>query len=150
MSPPSFFRRKKKEDKPKEKKRAEPKKKNILGQLCGKDSELYEALSRTILLNPDQALEEGIDSYVEKATEFENKGNPQGARILYRLAGEIALYEGKADQVQTLFKKCAETETDPEMKQVYGFYKDERNLDKALKVAKEYYAQMPGLAEKRA
>jgi len=140
MSPLGFFRRKKKEEKAGE--MIEPKEKTLLEQLCGGDSELYEALSRTILLNPFQALKEGIDSFVQKAKEFEEKGNNLLARTQYRMAGELALYEGNADQVQAFFKKCADTETEPEMKKVYEFYTRKKNLDKAVKVAKEYYSRL--------
>jgi len=147
MSPPSFLRRKKKEEKLET--TAKPQEKTLLEQLCGQDSELYEALSTTILLNPALALEEGIDSYVKKATEFEEKGNSLRARIMYQVAGQLALYEGKTDQVQTFFKKCAETETNPEMKKVFEFYTKKKNLDKAVKVAKEYYARTFAHREKK-
>jgi len=141
MSPPSFFRRKKEEKTEKVERKARPPEKTLLEQLCGEDSELYEVLSRTMLTDPSQALQEGIDLYLQKAAGFEEKGNLLRARILYSTAGQIALYEGKADQVQTFFKKCAQTETNPEMKKIYEFYTNKKNLDKALKIAKEYYAR---------
>jgi len=147
MSPLGFFKRKKKEEKMKE--RAEKEEKTLLEQLCGEDSELYEVLSRTILLDPAQALQEGLDSYAQKATEYEEKGNPLRAKIMYKVAGQIALYEGKTNQVQTFFKKCAETETGPEMKKVYEFYTKKKNLEKAVRLAKEYYAKTSALAEKK-
>jgi len=147
MSSLGFFRRRKVEERLE--KKAKPEEKTLLEQLCGEDSELYEALSRTILLNPDQVLQEGIDSYVQKATEFEEKGSPLKARIHYQVAGQIALYEGKTDQAQKFFRKCAETETSPEMKKVFEFYTKKKNLDKAVKVAKEYYARMSTLTEKK-
>jgi len=148
MSPPGFFRRKKTEEKVKEK--AIPEEKTLLEQLCGEDSELYAALSRTLLLNPDRALKEGMDSYVQRATDFEEKGSTLRARIMYQMAGQIALYEGKTDHVQTFFKKCANTETDPEMKRVYEFYTKKKNLNKAVKVAKEYYARTSAPSAKKA
>jgi len=147
MSPLGFFRRKKKEEKVE--KTAKSEEKTLLEHLCGEDSELYAALSRTILLNPAQALKESTDSYAQKAAEFEEKGNLMRARILYQVAGETALYEGKTDQVQTFFKKCADTETNPEMKKVYEFYTKKKNLDKAVKVAKEYYARTSPSTEKK-
>lgn len=139
MSSLGFFRRKKKEEKVAEKKKLEEK--TLLKQLCGDDSELYEVLTRTLLLNPARVLKEGIDSYAQKAAEFEQKGDRLRARIMYKMAGEIALYEGKTDQVQAFFQKCAETETDPEMKKVYEFFTKKKNSDKAVKIAKEYYSR---------
>ena len=147
MSPLGFFKRKKKEEKVEEK--AKPEEKTLLKQLCGEDSELYETLSRTILLNPAQALKEGVDSYLQKAKEFEEKGDPLRARIMYQVAGEVALYEGKTDQVQKFFKKCVETETNPEMQKVYQFYTNKKNLDKAVTVARKYYAQRSSPSEEK-
>jgi len=147
MDSPSFLKRKKEEEKPKEK--AKPEEKTLLEQLCGEDSELREALNKAILLNPDLAVKEGLDSYVQKAREFEEKGNFWRAKIMYQMAGQIALYEGRTDQVQTFFNKCAEFETIPEMKKVYEFYTKRRNLEKAVKVAKEYYAKASSHTEKK-
>jgi len=146
MCPLGFFKRKKKE----EQEKAKPEEKTLLEQLCGEDSELYEALSRTTLLNPSQALEQGIESYVRQAKEFEERGNPLRARIMYQMAGQIALHEGKTDQVQEFFKKCAETETNPEMKKAYEFYTTKKNLSKAVTTAKEYYAKTSVTMEKKA
>ena len=147
MSRLGFFRRKKKEEKVE--KKAKTEEKTLLERLCGDDSELYKVLSRTILVNPSLALQEGMNSYIQKAKELEEKGKPLTARVLYQAAGQIALYEGKAYQVQTFFKKCAETETNPEMKKIYEFYTKEKNLNKAVKVAKEYYERMSTLTEEK-
>jgi len=147
MSSLGLFRRKKEETKVTEK--AKPEEETLLKQLCGDDLELYEVLSRTILLNPAQAVKAGIDSYIQRAAEFEQKGDTRRARIMYQMAGELALYEGKTNQVQAFFKKCADTETNPEMKKTYEFYTRKRNLDKAMKVAKEYYTRTSAPPEKK-
>lgn len=140
MGPPSFFRRKKKAEK-KEEKTPKSTEKSLLEELCKGDNELLSALSRTVLLDPRRLQKEGVDSYVEKAQEFEEKKDFLRARIDYQAAGEVALYEGKLAQVQKFFKKCAELESNPEYKQVFTYYSKKANAEKALKTAQEYYAR---------
>ena len=113
----------------------------MLEELCRGDNELLSALSRTVLLDPRRLQEEGVDSYVEKAQEFEEKKDFLRARVNYQAAGEVALYEGKLAQVQKFFKKCAELESNPEYKQVFTYYSKKANAEKALKTAQEYYAR---------
>jgi len=117
MGPPSFFRRKKEAEK-KEEKTPKSTEKSLLEELCRGDNELLSTLSRTVLLDPRRLQEEGVDSYVEKAQEFEEKKDFLRARVNYQAAGEVALYEGKLAQVQKFFKKCAELESKPEYKHV--------------------------------
>jgi len=140
MVPPGFFRRKK-EAKKKEEKTPEPTEKSLLEELCKDDTELLSALRHTVLLNPSRLSEEGIDSYIEKAQEFEKKKDFLRARVNYQAAGEIALYEGKLTQVQKFFKKCAELESNPEYKKVFAYYSKKANAEKALKTAQEYYTR---------
>ena len=140
MGPPSFFRRKKKAEK-KEEKTPKSTEKSLLEELCRGDNELLSALSHTVLLDPRRLQEEGVDSYVEKAQEFEEKKDFLRARVNYQAAGEVALYEGKLAQVQKFFKKCAELESNPEYKQVFTYYSKKANAEKALKTAQEYYAR---------
>ncbi len=142
MGPPSFFRRKKKvEEKKKEKKTPESTEKSLLEELCKGDAELFSVLSHTVLLDPFRLLDEGLSSYVERAQEFEEKKDFERARVQYRAAGEIALYEGNLAQVQKFFKKCAELESNPEFQKIFAYFTKKANAEKALKVAQEYYAQ---------
>ncbi len=140
MGPLGFFRRRKKAEK-KEEKTPKPTEKSLLEELCRGDTELLSALNHTVLLDPLRLHEEGIDSYIEKAQEFEKNKDFLRARINYQAAGEIALYEGNLAQVQKFFKKCAELESNPEYKKVFVYYSKKANAEKALKIAQEYYTR---------
>ena len=140
MGPLGFFRRRKEAEK-KEEKTPESTEKSLLQELCKGDTELFSVLNHTVLLNPSRLSEEGIDSYIEKAQEFEKKKDFLRARIHYQVAGELALYEGKLTQVQKFFKKCAELESNPEYKKVFEYYSKKANAEKALKLAQEYYTR---------
>jgi len=121
---------------------------SLLEKLCGSDVELLNALSRTLLLNPERLSDKGIDFYVKEAEGFEKKNDPLRARIHFQAAGELALYEGKLDQARKFFKKCAELESDPEYKRVFNYFSRKANAEKALKIAQEYYAQAAKTAKK--
>lgn len=140
MGPLGFFRRKKKVE-GREKETTESTEKSLLQELCKDDTELFSVLNHTVLLNPSRLSEEGIDTYIEKAQEFEKKKDFLRARIHYQVAGEIALYEGKLTQVQKFFKKCAELESDPEYKKIFDYYSKKANAEKALKLAQAYYTR---------
>jgi hypothetical protein len=142
-----LFRRKKKAAE--EEKTPGSIKKSLLEELCQGDTELFSALSHTVLLNPSRLSKEGIDSLIKKAQEFEKKDDLLRARINYQAAGEIALYEGKLAQVQKFFKKCAQLESNSEYKKVFAFYSKKANAEKALKIAQEYYAQTAKSPERK-
>jgi hypothetical protein len=135
-----FFRRKK-EIETKEEKTSKPTEKPLLEELCKGDTKLFHALSRTVLLNPQRLLKEGMDHHIKEAEKFEKKKDFLRARIHFQAAAEIALYEGNLEQVQKFFKKCAELEPNPEYKKVFTYYSRKANAEKALKIAQEYYAQ---------
>lgn len=139
MGPLGLFRRKKEEKK--EGKTLKSSEKSLLEELCRGDTELFSVLSHTVLLNPLRLSEEGIDSYIEKAQEFEKNKNFLKARINYQAAGEIALYKGELAQVQKFFKKCAELESNSEYKKIFVYYSKKANAEKALKIAQEYYTR---------
>lgn len=147
MGPLGFFRRRRKEAE-KEEEKTESTEKSLLQELCKGDTELFSVLNHTVLLNPSRLSEKGIDSYIEKAQEFEKKKDFLRARINYQAAGEIALYEGKLTQVQKFFKKCAELESNPEYKKVFAYYSKKANAEKALKLAQEYYTRTAKPIEK--
>ncbi len=143
MGPLGFFKRRKKAKKKEEKEKGTPEsaEKSLLEELCGSDTELLFALNHTVLLDPSSLREEGIDSYIEKAQEFEKNKDFLKARINYQAAGEIALYEQKLAQVQKLFSKCEELASDPEYRKVFAYFSTKANAEKALKIAQEYYAK---------
>ncbi len=141
MTPPPLFRRKKTPEKKKET-TAEPTQKTLLDELCSDDTELQNALSRTLLLNPETTLKEGMNFYAKKAQELEEAQKSREARIAYQLAGEIALYEGRQAQMQKFFKKAAEVDPECKYKKVYEYLSSKENAQRAIAVAKEYYAKM--------
>jgi len=130
-----IFRKKEKEQK------KETVQKTLLEELCGGDSELYQALSRTILLNPEMTAREGINSYAEKAQQYEKTGDNVRARVAYQAAGEISLYEGKLAQMQKFFKKAAEVDPNYVNRNVFEYYGKKENAERALAVAREFYAK---------
>jgi len=144
MTPLRIFRRKEKEEKEVEKKAKEapiPARKTLLEDLCKGDTELYNALSRTLLLNPEMTKNAGeIDARAGKAQEYENNKDFVKARIEFQVAGELALYEGKTAQVQKWFKKAAEVDPAYPNKNVFDYLAKKENADKAITVAQEYYA----------
>jgi hypothetical protein len=116
-----------------------PVQKTILDELCGGDKDLLEALSRTIMVNPEATLKEGIDSHVEKAQQYEKSGDIVRARVSYQVAGEIALYEGNAAQTQEFFKKAAEVDPNYSNKKLFDYFGKKKNAERAVSVAKEFY-----------
>jgi hypothetical protein len=148
MGPLGFFRRKKEVEKKEAEKTTQSTGKSLLEELCGGDADLLSALSYTVLLDPSRLHAEGIDSYIERAQEFEKKKDFLRARINYQAAGEIALYEGKLAQVQKFFRKCAELESSPEYKKIFAYFSKKANAEKALKVAQEYYNRTVKFMEK--
>ncbi len=149
MTPFGIFRKKEKKEQAEAKEQPpkkggeakQPTQKTLLEELCGKDRQLYEVLTRTIMLNPKIAVEEGADSYVEKAQTHEKDGNHAQARIAYQMAGEISLYEGKLQQIQRFFKKAAEIDPEYSNRTIFEFFSKKENAERAIAVAKEFYAK---------
>jgi len=146
MTPLGIFRKKEKEE-TKEAPTEQPVQKTLLEDLCGNDKELYEVLSRTILLNPQITTKGGVDSYIEKAQEHEKTGENMKARISYQAAGEISLYEGKLAQVQKFFKKAADVDPNYENRKVFDYFSKKENAERALAIAQEFYTKTGKTAE---
>jgi len=140
MTPLRLFRKKEKNT-PEKEKTTEPKEKTLLDQLCAGDKNLQEALSQTLLLNPETTAKEGIDAYATKAQEHEAAQKPTRARIAYQIAGEIALYEGKLTQMQKYFKKAAEVDPECPYRNVFEYLSKKENAERALKIAQEFYTK---------
>jgi len=141
MTPLGIFKGRKKETERKVEKKI--KEKTLLEELCKGDNELYSALSRTLLLNPETTKKTGeMDARVEKAQEYEKNKDYLRARIAYQVAGELALFEGKAAQVQKLFKKAAEIDPSYPNRSFFEFLAKKENVEKAIAVAQEYYERM--------
>lgn len=144
MAPFRIWRRKKEEA---EAKTAEPAQKTVLEKLCGDDKQLLNALSRTIMLNPEATVKEGMESYVEKAQGHEKAGNNMRARIAYQVAGEIALYEGKLSEVQKFFKKAAEADPNYAQVKVFEYLAKKGNAERAIAVSHRFYTEAGKLKE---
>lgn len=127
----------------------EPVQKPLLQELCGDDDELYQVLSRTVLMNPQMTMKDGIDAYIEKARSFEEEGNHIRARIAYQAAGEISQFEGKLAQTQEFFKKAADATPDFANKKFFEYYSKKKNAERALAVAQEYYTKTGKREEKK-
>lgn len=148
MAPLGVFRKKEKEEK-KETVKPQSAEKTLLKELCGDDSELYEVSITAILLNPEMAVKEGANYYIEKAREYEKAKAHVKARIAYQAAGEISLYEGKLSQAQEFFKKAAEVDPDYAYREVFKYFNKKENAKRALAVAQEFYARTGKRTEKR-
>jgi len=138
MASVGIFKKRKKETEERVEKKVEEK--TLLEELCKGDNELYSALSRTLLLNPEMTKKAGeMDARVEKAQEYEKNKDYLRARIEYQVAGELALLEGKTAQVQKLFKKAAEIDPTYPNRSIFEFFAKKENVAKAIAVAQEYY-----------
>ena len=142
MTPLGLFRRKEKTETRKDTQaKSKTETQTLLDQLCGNNKELHEALSRTLLLNPETTVKEGIEPHIEKAEQYEKEQRTTNARIEYQLAGQIALHEGKLPQVQKYFKKAAELEPDSPYTKAFEYFSKKENAEKAVAVAQEFYAK---------
>ncbi len=139
---PFGISRKKAKDEKKETALTQPAQKTLLEELCGGNDELYQALSRTILLNPKVTAKEGIDFHFEKAQEHEKNGDNMRARIEYHVAGELALYEEKMALAQKFFKKAAEVDPNFEHRKVFEYLSKKENAERALAIAQEFYTKI--------
>jgi len=143
MTPLGIFRRKEKAEKPKQaSKEQEKAQESLLEQLCKGDNELLDVLSRTLLLDAEITRDQAdVDARAENAQGYEKNKDNVRARVEYQAAGELALYEGKTALAQKYFKKAAEVDPTYVHKNVYDFFAKKENAEKAVAVAREYYAQ---------
>ena len=82
-----------------------------LEEACGDDKEVYEALFETMYLDP-RKIKMTIDQALDKAKEFEKEKNINRARVLFDIAGGLAIYEGNAAKVKQFFSKSAKLNPD--------------------------------------
>jgi hypothetical protein len=133
-----WFKRKPKEEKVEEKKEEKPRA-DFLREACGDDERLYSALLMSRLLDPQRVLTAAggvtktLKDYVKEGKEHEKKGDNIRARVMYRVAGGLALYEGDLEQVKRNFKKCAELYND----QTYMVIVE--NPKKAINIVRQTY-----------
>ena len=120
-----LLRRKKTEEKSPEETTTE------LEKFLANDKETYEALRRTMLLDPKK-VEVSMKEAVEKAKELEKLGDALRARVWYEVAGGLAIYERDIKKVKEYFSKCAKLSPNVE-------YPILKNTEGAVQKAQEYY-----------
>ncbi|HML03168.1 MAG TPA: hypothetical protein VK487_07325 [Candidatus Bathyarchaeia archaeon] len=82
-----------------------------LEEICGDDKEVYEALLETMYLDP-RKIKITIDQALDKAKDFEKEKNAHRARVMYDIAGGLAIYEGNAVKVKQFFSKSSKLNPD--------------------------------------
>jgi len=129
------LRGKKAEEKPTKEQPAEEAKAATTGleSICGDDREAYEALRRTMLLDPRKA-GVTIAEAEERAKDFEKEGDAMKARIWYEQAGGLAIYKGDAKKVTKYFGKAAKLSPNTS-------YPIVEIPDRAVAKAQEYYKE---------
>jgi hypothetical protein len=102
-----------------------------LDQLCGNDRETYEALINTMFLDP-RKIQTSTKDAAEDAKKAEKAKDFLKARVMYEVAGGLAIYEGDVDKVVQFFSECERLS--PNKK-----YSILKNPEKAVAIAQEYY-----------
>jgi len=102
-----------------------------LEKFCVGDKESYEALQKTMFLDP-RKVETSLADAVKTAGEFEKQEDIVKAIVWYEIAGGLAIYEGDASKVKEYFGKCEKLSPN-------SAYPILRNPEKAIKKAQEYY-----------
>ena len=102
-----------------------------LEKFLANDKETYEALQRTMLLDP-RKVEGSMKEAAGKAKEFEKQGEAVRARVWYEVAGGLAIYEGDVKKVKEYFSKCAKLSPNIE-------YPILKNTESAVQKAQKYY-----------
>ncbi len=115
------------------KKKVEEKTEEIsdLERICMGDKEVYEALRRTMLLDP-RKVGVPIKEAIKRAKDFEKQKDKLRAKTWYEVAGGLAIYEGDVEKVKEYFGKCVKLS--PESN--YAILKIP---EKAVSKAQEYY-----------
>jgi len=118
-----FFRRKKKvAELVPEPEKKEP---SLLERLCGDDRALCEQLSRVMYLDPrDKGT---YEEAMKRAGKAEKEGNDLKARMNYRAAGALALYEENVEGVKIAFSKV-------------GYKRISEVPEKAIEIAHKHYS----------
>lgn len=102
-----------------------------LEQLCGNDKETYEALAKTMSLDP-RKIGISMKDAAETGKKAEKEKDIVRARVNYRIAGSLAIYEGNVKKAVEFFAECEKLSLNEE----FLFLK---NPEKAVTKAQEYY-----------
>lgn len=116
-------------------------KKTDLKTICGDDKEVYEALIDTMFLDP-RKVGISLKEAAKKAKEFKKSGDMIRTRMYYRMAGGLAISEGKVEKVIQCFGECKKLSPNEN-------YKILENPEKAVQKAQEYYQKYLKPEEKK-
>lgn len=105
--------------------------KGELKAICGNEEEIYLALKDTMFLDPEK-ITETIEEAEVKAEKFEKAGNTQVAKIWYRIAGGLAIFQNDVPKVLKYYTKYQEL--DPQNPCLIL-----KNPENAVAKAQEYY-----------
>ncbi|MCD6243517.1 hypothetical protein J7K06_07555 [Candidatus Bathyarchaeota archaeon] len=101
-----------------------------LEKLCKGNLEVYNALKDVMFLDP-RKINVSIKDAVANAEKFKKEKDNLRAAMWYRMAGGLAIYNGKVSEVKKYFAEYAKlTGREPKILKV---------LNEAVKVAREYY-----------
>jgi len=134
------FWRKKEPPKVPEKAKTE---KTPLEILCTESPAVYEALERTMLLDP-RKLNLSLEQAIANAKEVEKSGDTKKAFSAWNRAGQLSIFEGDVRKVKMCFAKCVEL--DPTFKPKII---EPGITEKAVKVEQEYYRKHLSAEEKK-
>jgi hypothetical protein len=107
-----------------------------IASLCGNDTDLTDALSRALFLNPGR-IEASTEELEKQAHELEKKGDKLRARINYETAGRLALAKSDVESVRRCFSRSADLETDEHLIKIFRILASE--AVEAVDAATKYY-----------
>lgn len=102
-----------------------------LEKICSDDKEAYEALKRTMPLDP-RKIKMTLQEAMENAKKFEKDGDMVKANWWYMVAGGLAIYEGDVSKVKQIYGKLGKLMPN-------ASYPILKVPEKAVKKAEEYY-----------
>jgi len=115
-------------------------KKTELEEICGDDRETYNALKETMFLDP-RKIGTTMEDAEKKAKEFEKSGDTPKATSWYKIAGGVAIHEGKVKKVKEYFGACQRLSGKE--------YLILKNPEEAVQKAQEYYQKYLKEEEKK-
>jgi hypothetical protein len=104
-----------------------------LERFCGNDKETYEALFNTMALDP-RKIGSSMKEAAENAKKAEKEKDLVKARVWYRIAGSLAIYEGNPKKAAEFFSECQRLSPSEKFTIL-------KNPEKAVAKAQEYYKE---------
>jgi hypothetical protein len=112
---------------------------DLLYKLCDGNRDLFFALSRFVLLNPERQVGEldNIDRLIQQGKEEDSRHNSLKARVNFDEAAKLSLYYGDAKRAEQCLKLSEEVTGDPNFAKSHQVLLS--NLAKVMKITKSYY-----------